>query len=222
MTNTNRTERKRIMTDKNYTALLFIVDRSGSMQGIRDDMVGGLTTLLEDQKGLPGFFTIDMVQFNDTVDTVHQMASPENVAITLEPGGGTALYDAIGIGVNGFIQRIAALPEHAKPQAIQVVVVTDGAENSSTEYTAQQVKALITDKQSDDCWDFIFLGANQDAVVAGGELGFREDASMTFVARGDKVHEMNQATSRYIRDRRSGTREGFSTDERGRSAGGEH
>ena len=210
------------MTDKNYTALMFIVDRSGSMQDIRDDMVGGLTTLLEEQKRLPGLFTIDMAQFNNTIDTVHQMASPENVTITVERGGGTAPYDAIGIGVNGFIQRIAALPEHAKPHAIQVVVVTDGAEHSSTEYTAQQVKALITDKQSDDCWDFFFLGANQDAVVAGGELGFREDASMTFAARGDKVHEMSQATRRSIRDRRSETREGSSTDERDRSAGGEH
>ncbi len=210
------------MTDTNYTALLFIIDRSGSMSGIRDDMVGGLTTLLEDQKKLPGFLTVDIVQFDNVIEQVCEMASPEDVTITLDPRGGTALHDAIGFGVNGFAQRVAALPEHAKPKGIQVVVVTDGEENSSTEYTAAQVKELITQKQEDPIWDFVFLGANQDAVVTGGALGFAKDASMTFAAAGAPVHAASAATSRYLRDRRSGNRQGFSPDERRRSGEESH
>jgi hypothetical protein len=209
------------MPDTQYTALLFIIDRSGSMSSIRDDMVGGLTTLLEEQKSLPGFLTVDIVQFDNVIENVCEMASPDNLTITLEPRGGTALNDAIGSGVNGFAQRISALPDHAKPHAVQVVVVTDGQENSSTEYTAGQINALVTEKQADPAWDFVFLGANQDAVLAGGRLGFAPDASMTFAPAGAQVHEASAAASRYIRDRRSGSRQGFSPDERRRSTGEE-
>jgi len=207
------------MTDTNYTAMLLIIDRSGSMQSIRDDMVGGLTTVLDEQKALPGFLTVDIVQFDNVIETVCEMASPENVTISLDPRGGTALHDAIGVGVNGFAQRIAALPEHAKPKAIQVIVVTDGQENSSTEYTAAQIRTLITEKQQDPTWDFVFLGANQDAVTTGGNLGFAQDSSMTFAPAGAQVSQASSATSRYLRDRRSGNRQGFSSDERRRSNG---
>jgi len=209
------------MPDTHYTALLFVIDRSGSMSKIRDDMVGGLTTLLDEQKNLPGFVTVDIVQFDNAIETVCEMASPEDVTISLEPRGGTALHDAIGFGVNGFAQRINALPEHAKPQAVQVIVVTDGHENASREYSAAQVKDLVTAKQADPTWDFLFLGANQDAVLAGGALGFASDASMTFAASGPQVSQASSATSRYIRDRRSGSRQGFSPDERRRSTGEE-
>lgn len=207
------------MTDPNYAAMLLIIDRSGSMENIRHDMVGGLTAILEEQKALPGFLTVDIVQFDNVIETVCEMASPEDVQITLEPRGGTALHDAIGFGVNNFAQRIAALPPHATPHAIQVIVVTDGAENSSTEYSASQIRKLITDKQKDAAWDFIFLGANQDAVTTGGNLGFAQDSSMTFAAAGPQVSQASAATSRYIRDRRMGNRQGFSSDERRRSGG---
>jgi len=208
------------MTDPNYTAMLLIIDRSGSMASIRDDMVGGLTTVLDEQKALPGFLTVDIIQFDNVIETVCEMANPDNVTITLDPRGGTALHDAIGFGVNGFAQRVAALPDHAKPQAIQVIVVTDGAENSSQEYSAAQIRALISDKQKDPTWDFVFLGTNQDAVVTGDRLGFAKDASMTFAAAGPQVGHASAATSRYLRDRRTGNRQGFSPDERRRSGEG--
>lgn len=207
------------MTDAHYTALLLLVDRSGSMDSIRDDMLGGLRALLEEQRKLPGFITVDLVQFDDTIDTVYQMVDPENITISLEPRGRTALHDAIGLGVNGFSQRIDALPDHAQPKAIQVVVVTDGLENASNEYTAKQVKELVTAKQEDPRWDFMFLGANQDAVLSGENLGFQRDSSMTFAAQGAPVRNVSQAASRYISDRRSGTRRGFTTDERRQASG---
>lgn len=205
------------MPDTNYTALLLIIDRSGSMQTIRDDMVGGLTTILEEQKKLPGFLTVDIIQFDDVIESVCEMANPEDVTITLEPRGGTALHDAIGFGVNTFSQRIAALPDHAQPKAIQVIVVTDGLENASTEYSAQQIRKLIKSKQKDAAWDFVFLGANQDAVTTGGNLGFSHDSSMTFTPSGPQVSMASAATSRYISDRRMGRRTGFSGRERRKS-----
>ena len=207
------------MTDSSYTALLFIVDRSGSMRGIRDDMVGGLSTILEQQKAQPGLLTVDVVTFDDRVEFTHKMANPDSVEVTLEPRGGTALHDAIGMAVNDFAERIDALPEHAKPQTIQVVVVTDGHENQSVEYSSEQVRQLISEKQADQRWDFVFLGANQDAVTTGGRLGFREDAAMTFSPRGSEIGHATASMSRYINDRRRGQRQGFTGEERARSEG---
>lgn len=200
-----------------YTALLIIIDQSGSMGRIRDDMVGGLRSLLDEQKRLPGRLSVDMVRFDHTIEFSHKMAEPDNVEITIDPRGQTALHDAIGLGINDFAQRIDALPEGDAPTAIQVVVVTDGAENSSKEYSAEQVRELITRKQADARWDFVFLGANQDAVTTGGRLGFRQDASMTFSPRGSEVRRTTRSMSRYMHDRRSGQRHGFTDTERSRS-----
>jgi Mg-chelatase subunit ChlD len=200
-----------------FTALLFIIDRSGSMSAIRDDMVGGLSTLLEEQKVMPGRLSVDIVRFDQDIEFTHKMANPNSVEIAIEPRGKTALHDAIGVGISDFDQRINALPEGEGPTSIQVVVVTDGKENASSEYSAEQVRELITGKQADPRWDFVFLGANQDAVTTGGRLGFRQDASMTFSPRGSEVRRTTRSMSRYMHDRRSGQRQGFTETERSRS-----
>ena len=114
------------MTDPNYTAMLLVIDRSGSMAGIRDDMVGGLTTMLAEQAAEPGLLTVDIVTFDTEIETQCSLADPKNVTISLEPRGATALFDAIGQSVTGFGRVLAALPEHARPETVQVVVVTDG------------------------------------------------------------------------------------------------
>ena len=206
------------MSDPNYTALLLIVDRSGSMSSIRDDMIGGLTNLVETQKTEPGLLTISMVSFDNQVEAVHRMADPSKVAIELEPRGGTALYDALGFGLNTMQADIDALPEHAKPETVQVVVVTDGQENASGEYSGQTVKALITEKVSKHNWDVVFLGANQDAVMKAAELGINAGSAMTYDADGDGVLSASESVSRYVRDRRQGNKTAFSPEERRRSS----
>ena len=166
-----------------------------------------------------GFLTVEIIQSDNVIESVCAMSHPEDVTIALEPQGGTVLHDAIGFGVNKFSQRISALPEHAQPKAIQVIVVTDGEENSSVEYSAKQIRKLIKSKQKDAAWDFVFLGANQDAVTTGGNLGFSHDSSMTFTPSGPQVSMASAATSRYISDRRMGRRTGFSRHERRQSEG---
>lgn len=146
------------------------------------------------------------------------MADPSKVAIELEPRGGTALYDALGFGLNTMQADIDALPEHAKPETVQVVVVTDGQENASGEYSGQTVKALITEKVSKHNWDVVFLGANQDAVMKAAELGINADSAMTYDADGDGVLSASESVSRYVRDRRQGNKTAFSPEERRRSS----
>ena len=207
------------MSDPNYTALMLIVDRSGSMSSIRDDMVGGLTTLVEEQKKQPGLFTISMVSFDNQVELQHQMATPGSVKIELEPRGGTALCDAMGFGLNTMQSNIDALPDHAKPETVQIVVVTDGAENSSSEYTGKTVKQLVTEKTTQQNWDIVFLGANQDAVMKAAELGIERDRSMTYGANRGGVTSATDSLNRYVSDRRRSGNTSFSPEERRKSSG---
>jgi hypothetical protein len=207
------------MSDPNYTALLLVIDRSGSMSSIRDDMIGGLNGLIEEQKNQPGLLTINLVQFDNQIDIVHRLADPASVTVDLEPRGSTALYDGLGVGINTLQADIDALPEHARPGTIQVIVVTDGAENASGEYTGSVIKNLITEKSATGTWDFMFLGANQDAVMKAAELGISRESSLTYASNSGGVHNMTSSATRYVSDRRRGSRTGFSPEERRKSSG---
>ena len=206
------------MSDPHYTALMLIIDRSGSMSSIKNDMVGGLTTLVEEQKKQPGLLTISVVSFDNQVELQHQMAAPSSVSIQLEPRGATALYDAVGFGLNTMQADIDALPDHAKPETVQIVVVTDGHENASGEYSGKTIKQLVTEKTTRLNWDVVFLGANQDAVMKAAELGIDRDRSMTYGANESGVSSATDSLNRYVSDRRSGSRTSFSPDERRRSS----
>lgn len=203
-----------IMTDPNYTAMLLVIDRSGSMAGIRDDMVGGLTTMLADQAAEPGLLTVDIVTFDTEIEQQCSLADPKDVTITLDPRGATSLFDAIGQSVTGFGRVLAALPEHARPETVQVVVVTDGEENSSREFSLDAVRALVMRQKEQFNWDFVFLGANQDAVFSGQRLGFDAGSSMTFAAAPEAVTNMNASVGRYIKDVRGKRKRMFDADER--------
>lgn len=202
------------MTDPNYTALLLVIDRSGSMEGIRDDMVGGLSAMLAAQAAEPGLLTVDVVTFDTEIDFPHTMARPADVTIALEPRGGTALFDAIGMAVTRFGHTLAELAEDARPDTVQVVVVTDGEENSSNEYSLSEVRSLVTQQKVKYSWDFVFLGANQDAVLAGERLGFDADSSMTFAPGAAGVSMMTESVGRYVKDVRGNQKRGFDVGER--------
>lgn len=202
------------MTDPNYTAMLLVIDRSGSMAGIRDDMVGGLTAMLAEQAAEPGLLTVDIVTFDTEIEIQCSLADPKDVTVTLEPRGGTALFDAIGQSVTGFGRVLAALPEHARPETVQVVVVTDGHENASREFGLDAVRALVTHQKEQYSWDFMFLGANQDAVLSGERLGFDAGSSMTFMPSPTAVTNMSASMGRYVKDVRGKTKRMFDADER--------
>lgn len=202
------------MTDPNYTALLLVIDRSGSMMSIRDDMVCGLTKMLAEQAKAPGLLTVDIFNFDNQVELQCSLADPKDVTIRLEPRAGTALYDALGIAVNAFGATLAALPEHARPGTVQVIVVTDGDENSSREYTSGAVRRLIARQTKKYNWDFVFLGANQNAVLNGAALGFHADKALTFVPEADQIAAMTGTLSRYVTDARTHTNRRFTSEER--------
>lgn len=202
------------MTDPNYTALLLIIDRSGSMESIRTEMIGSLTTLLREQAAQPGLLTVDVVTFDDHIETAHVQADPRTLVVELEPRGMTALLDAVGIGVTEFGSRLAAMPEHARPGTVLVVVATDGLENASRQWNPGAIKELLDRQRSQYGWDFVFLGANQDAVTTGAALGFAPESAIDFDADGEGTQNVVAAASRYIRTSRSGSRGSFTEEDR--------
>lgn len=170
------------MTNPDYTAIKFIIDRSGSMYSIKDDMEGGINGVIEEQKSLPGKATVDITYFDREVTYEDKFLSLEEASIKISPRGSTALYDAIVQSSTTFGAALAELPEDERPAKVLVIIVTDGHENSSQENTVEDVKKLITTQQDTYNWDFLFLGANQDAIETGASFGLREGSSMTYTA----------------------------------------
>lgn len=195
------------------TALLLVIDRSGSMRGIRDDMIGGLRGMLDAQAALPGRATVDIVVFDTEVELQCSMVDIAEASIQLEPRGSTALHDALGHSITGFGAALDALPQALRPDVVQVIVVTDGHENASRRYSAARVRELVAEKKAAD-WDFVFLGAGQDAVLTGTRLGFDAGSSMTFTAKGEQVGGMSEALDRYVRDVRMSKKQLFLEAER--------
>lgn len=203
------------MTNPNYTALLIVLDRSGSMNSIRDAMVAALEEVLRTHAKEPGTLTVDVVIFDHEIEWTHHFAQPQDTHIELKPRGATALHDAMGYAINGFGAKLAQLPEHVRPGNVQVIVVTDGLENSSHEYTAETVKKLVTRQITTYNWDFIFLGADQDAVLTADELGISGDKALTYARGAENLDTVQEALTDKLRNVRVGRRDrGFTDQER--------
>jgi uncharacterized protein YegL len=174
------------MTDPTYTDLTMVLDRSGSMQSIKNDTVGGFDAFLSEQRRLPGRCTVSLVQFDNEYEEVYTGRDITNVAgLTLVPRGSTAMLDAIGRAVNATGARLAALPEDQRPATVIVGIMTDGLENASREFTYPTVKALIEQQEQVYGWTFMYMGANQDAIEVGASLGVARDRALTYA--GPKV-----------------------------------
>ncbi len=156
------------MTNPNYTHLTLVVDRSGSMSSMREDANGGIAELLREQFAEDGKLTVTLVDFDEYFTDVARMAT-EPFTYDLHPRGATALLDAVGREVTRTGDDLAALPEDERPGRVLFVVVTDGDENHSTEFTLETVRATINRQRISFGWDFQFIGAGE-AAWQGSEL----------------------------------------------------
>ncbi len=202
------------MTDSNYTAIAIVADRSGSMSSIKADAEGGINNFVEEQAVLPGKCTVRIdefdSQFNSFIKSTDVNRVPE---YKLVPRGSTALLDAMGRTIVEFGEELAALPEDERPANVIVVVVTDGEENSSKEWTADRVKELIKQQEEQWNWKFVFLAANQDAIATGAKYGFAKGSSLTYSP--DKIGTAYSTASAAVSHTRSGGAwKGFSQEDR--------
>lgn len=186
------------MTNADVKLIAALLDRSGSMQRIASDMGGGFDTFIDTERRQPGTTRVTLAQFDDHYDVVYANQPIADVPpLTLQPRGSTALLDAIGRFVTDVGSGLAALPEDDRPGEVTVLVITDGHENASRAWSVQAVRELITQQESQYSWDFVFLGANMDAVDVGAGLGFARNKSLTFDAEGGAVAGAWDAVSSY-------------------------
>ena len=170
----------------NKTELVFILDKSGSMAGLETDTIGGFNAMLKKQKALDGECRITTVLFDNTLELLHDRIDIKDVGpLTAEEyriGGSTALLDAIGfaIGKIGKVQQITA--EGARAGQVLFVIITDGMENASREFTYANVKQLIEYRKAEFSWEFIFLGANIDAAETAEHVGISRNRAQNYHA----------------------------------------
>lgn len=172
---------------KDYTHLSVILDRSGSMESIRDDVIGGFNAFLRQQQVTEGSATLTLVQFDtqNPYEVVHTFklvqAVPPLTRETYAPRASTPLLDAIGHGIKDLEQQIVAMKAENRPEHVVVVIITDGMENASREFSAERVRAMIAEKQELAGWKFVYLSADINAVdQAVRDYGVRADRAMAF------------------------------------------
>ena len=214
------------MTNPNLTHLYFLLDRSGSMQSIRDDTVGGFNAFIAEQRRHPGDCRVTLAQFDDRYEVVYRDKPIADVpGLDLQPRGSTALLDAIGRLVTEAGAHLASLLEAERPGTVIVGIMTDGYENSSREWTHPAIKALVHQQTSTYNWDFLYMGADQDAIEVGASLGVPANRSITYsrAASGRAMSATSAMVGRLRTARAAGAPPadvGYTHEERDASAGG--
>ena len=184
------------------TELVFILDRSGSMAGLESDTIGGFNAMIERQKKQEGRCWLSTVLFDNDCTLLHDRLPLERVQPMTDAdyrtGGCTALLDAVG----GAIRHIADIHRYARPEDVPehtlFVITTDGMENASRSYRADHVKQMIEHEKSKYGWEFIFLGANIDAVQTAAHMGIGADRSANYVNDGSGVENNFDALSEVV------------------------
>ena len=170
--------------NNNLTEIVFILDRSGSMAGLEDDTIGGFNAMVEKQKKEPGDAVLSAVLFSDGCQVLYDRADIQKVEPMTEQqyrvGGCTALLDAIGGAVHhiGNVHKYAR--EEDRPGKTIFVITTDGMENASRSYTYDEVQRMVKHEQEKYGWEFLFLGANMDAISAARSFGIRADRAVRY------------------------------------------
>lgn len=168
------------------TQLIFILDKSGSMYGLEQDTIGGFNALLAKQKALGSPCLLTTVLFSDSYQLLHDQLDIHQVEDlteeTYQVGGSTALLDAIG-------RTLVTNAQQGKAEKVLMVIITDGQENASTEYTHAQVKLMIEKRQAENGWEFLFLGAGLDVIAQASQIGINMQYTRQFTADSDGVEE---------------------------------
>lgn len=182
------------MSRHDLTHLFFLLDRSGSMQSIKTDTEGGFAAFIEEQRSAVGECRVTLAQFDEHYEIVFADTPVADVGpLRLQPRGSTALLDAMGRMITEAGAALAALPEDERPGSVVVAIMTDGLENASREWTHRAVKALVEQQSTAYAWQFLYMGADQDAIEVGTSMGISAEHAVTY-GRGS-VDRVMAATS---------------------------
>ena len=186
---------------KNYTHIAVVLDRSGSMAPLKNDVIGGFNHFLAEQTAEPGEATLTLTQFNTTSEVVYDFVALGRAktldADSYEPAGGTALLDAVGKTIDAVGARLAALAESQRPSRVICLIITDGEENSSRIFSKAEVKERVRRQTDRYSWDFVFIGANVDAFHEARGLGVAYAQTYTSAHIGAVLRGTSEKTSSY-------------------------
>lgn len=192
---------------KQTTELVFILDKSGSMAGLEKDTIGGFNALIGKQRKLPGEVRVTTVLFNQGYELLHDRISLEDMSplteADYEVGGMTALLDAVGSTIQK-INNVQKSKMQGQADKVLFVITTDGLENSSCEYNYKKIDEMIAAKKKTAGWEFIFLGANIDAVATARKFGVDEEHAVNYHADAEGTELNYQVLSEAVSSFRAG------------------
>jgi hypothetical protein len=189
-----------------YTEIACVVDRSGSMQHIASDAIGGFNSFLKAQKEHPGEARLTLVLFDHEYQVLHtgvdiRLVPPLDTS-TYVPRGTTALLDAIGRTIDDVGVRLGGMPESERPDKVIMAILTDGLENASKDYTYERVSEMIRHQSGKYNWEFVFLAANQDAMASAARISIAAQDAYSFAATGEGVQVAYATLSSEVSRRR--------------------
>ncbi len=179
---------------KYLTYIIFVIDRSGSMESIRNDMIGGFNSFIKTQKEANiGECRVFAYKFDTDYEIIFENMDINSVPLldenSYQPRGGTALYDSLGFTIDNMGKRLANTDEDERPEKVLIVTITDGQDNSHVEnikecehYTSQKVKEMVKHQTENYKWDFAYIGANQDAWAVGTSMGVAGNSTLNYAA----------------------------------------
>ncbi|MBO4835636.1 MAG: VWA domain-containing protein [Lachnospiraceae bacterium] len=190
------------MEKNNITELVFILDKSGSMSGLEEDTIGGFNSMINEQKEKDGICYVSTVLFSDYSTVLHDRIRladvPEMTKKDYRVSGCTALIDAIGDAIH----HIETIHKYAREEDVPTntlfVITTDGLENASHKYSSSEVKRMIERKKEKDGWEFVFIGANIDAVETAKHFGINSDRAVDYHADKRGTHVVFNAVSKMV------------------------
>ena len=204
----------------NYTRIAVVLDRSGSMDSCKESTVAGFNSFIEEQKKLPGEVKLKLVQFDDKYEYVFDQLLKDVQELTQStfiPRGTTALLDAQGRTIEELGQELGKLPESERPSKVIVVTMTDGLENASRKFTAAKIGEMVAHQRDVYGWEFVFLGANQDAIATAATMNIPMASAMSYSVSRAGVANTMAAVSKVVGNYRRGIRgqsAGFSAEDR--------
>ena len=194
-------------TNNNITELVFILDRSGSMGGLESDTIGGFNSMIEKQKKTEGKAYVTTILFDHETETLHDRLPLEKIAPLTDKDytvrGCTALLDAIG----KTIKHIVNIHRYARPEDVPentlFIITTDGLENASKTFSSDEVKKMIEHEKTKYGWEFIFIGANIDAVETARRYGISEDRAVNYNSDSAGTRIMYEAVGNAVTNART-------------------
>ena len=203
---------------KDYCHITAIIDRSGSMTGLENEVIGGFNSFLSDQKKVEGTATMSLIQFDNMYELNYEFVDIQDVKDlnheTYIPRGMTAMHDAIGKAIISTGTKLGELAEDDRPDKVIVLIQTDGEENSSHEFNVRTIKKMIEEQEKTYAWTFVFLGANINAKDTATNIGIDKKMSMSFAPNSKGMTSAYDSVSENLTQYRCGVKRDMSYEDK--------